>query len=273
MPGFNPALLTDYHTHTPLCRHAEGWPLEYARAASELGLAELGFADHSPMPRYFDDWRMLLEEFPRYVDAVEEARAAFPGLPIRLGLEVDYLEGQEGWIEELAGMAEWDFLIGSVHYVSPDWVIDNPAHLSRYADRPLAETWALYGRTLERAIRTRAFDFIGHADLPKKFGHRLPGDPREHRRWIDPIVQALLDTGTAFEINTAGLRKPIGECYPSLDFLRVAREAGVDLLINSDAHAPGEVGAGFAEGVALAREAGYSELVRFEKRRRTRVPF
>lgn len=247
--------------------------MEYARAAKELGLAEIGFADHSPMPQQFDDWRMLLEELPRYLDAVEEARAAFPELPIRLGLEVDYLEGQEGWVEKLAGMAEWDFLIGSVHYVTPDWVIDNPAHISRYNDRPLEEIWAIYWATLEKAIRSGAFDFIGHADLPKKFGHRLPGSLDDQRRAIEPVIQALVDTGTAIEINTAGLRKPIAECYPSAAFLRTAREAGVDLLINSDAHAPEEVGCGFAEGVQLAREAGYTELVRFEKRQKRHVAF
>jgi len=271
MKGFDYASLADYHLHTPLCRHAEGWPVEYARAARELGLAEIGFADHSPMPQFFDDWRMLLEELPRYFEAVEEARAAFPGLPIRLGLEVDYLEGQEEWIAKLAGMAEWDFLIGSVHYVTPDWAIDNPAHISRYNDRPLEEIWALYWKTLEKAIRSRAFDFIGHADLPKKFGHRLPGNEGERRRMLDPVIRALAETGTAIEINTAGLRKPIGECYPTLEFLTLAREAGIDLLLNSDAHAPAEVGAGFAEGVQLAREAGYTQLVRFEKRKKRHV--
>ena len=72
------ASLADYHTHTPLCRHAEGWPVDYARVAVERGLGELGFADHNPMPEQFDDWRMLRDELPRYFEAVEEARAQFP---------------------------------------------------------------------------------------------------------------------------------------------------------------------------------------------------
>ena len=79
--------LADYHVHTPLCHHASGWPVEYARRAVELGLGELGFADHSPMPAHFDDWRMLREDLPRYLDEVEKARAQFPQLTIRLGLE------------------------------------------------------------------------------------------------------------------------------------------------------------------------------------------
>ena len=264
--------LTDYHTHTPLCHHATGWPVEYARAALERGLAELGFADHSPMPARlepFDDWRMALSDLPRYFDAVAEARAAFPQLPIRLGLEVDYLAGHEEWIAELAGMVRWDFLIGSVHYIAPGWDVDNPAHISRFETRPVEEIWGMYFAAYEQAIRSGLFDFMGHPDLPKKFGHRPAGDLR---RFYEPVIAALAETGTAFEINTAGLRKPVGECYPALEFLRLARAAGVPLLINSDAHAPEEVGAGFETAAALARAAGYTEVVRFAGRQRQAVP-
>ncbi len=259
----------DYHTHTPLCRHAEGWPLDYVRAARERGLGEIGFSDHSPMPNEFDDWRMLLEELPQYLEAVEAARAANPGYPVRVGLEVDYIDGQEAWIEELATLAGWDYLIGSVHYIAPGWDVDNPKFISRFEDRPVEEVWGLYWGAYERAIRTGLFDFMGHPDLPKKFGHRPAGDLR---RFYEPAIAALAETGTAFEINTAGLRKPVGELYPAPGFLQLAREAGVPLLINSDAHAPDEVGAGFAEAAAAAREAGYTELLRFEKRQRRSVP-
>ena len=274
MPSSPASLLhgfTDYHTHTPLCHHAEGWPVDYARVAVERGLAELGFADHSPMPSAlepFDDWRMALADLPRYLDAVAEARAAFPQLPIRLGMEVDYIAEHEAWIEELAGMADWDFLIGSVHYIAPGWDVDNPAHLSRFTTQPVGEIWQMYFEAYERAIRSRFFDFVGHPDLPKKFGHRPEGDLR---RFYEPVIAALAETGTAFEINTAGLRKPAGECYPTLEFLKLAREAGVKMLINSDAHAPEEVGAGFETGLALAKEAGFTEVVRFKGRKRKMV--
>ena len=76
----------------------------------------------------------------------------------------------------------------------------------------------------------------------------------------------------AFEINTAGLRKPCGELYPAPGFLELAKKAGVDLLINSDAHAPDEVGAGFAEAVAAAKQAGFTHTLRFTGRERARVP-
>jgi histidinol-phosphatase (PHP family) len=258
----------DYHTHTPLCKHATGHPREYAARAVELGLPELGFSDHSPMRTPFDDWRMEWEEFPRYLEMVEEARADFPDLPIRLGLEVDYLAGHEAWIEELSKAADFDYLIGAVHYIAPGWDVDNPKHLSRYTSAGAEEVWTTYFDLYEKAIRTRLFDFMAHPDLPKKFGHRPEGDLR---RFYAPVIQALTDTDTAFEINTAGLRKPVGELYPTLEFLQIARGAGVPLLINSDAHDPAEVGADFDKAIALAREAGYTESLRFEGRARRAV--
>lgn len=258
----------DYHTHTPLCQHAVGHPREYAAAAQRLGLPELGLSDHNPMRSHFDDWRMEWEDFPRYLEMVDEARAEFPAMPIRLGLEVDYLEGGEKWIDELSGKADFDYLIGSVHYISRDWAVDDPKYIFKFTQGSVEEIWTLYFHLYEKAIRTRLFDFMGHPDLPKKFGHRPAGDLR---RYYEPVVQALADTGTAFEINTAGLRRDVKEMYPARQFLELARSANIPLLINSDAHAPNEVGADFDKAIALAKEVGYTETLFFEKRKRRAV--
>ena len=262
--------LSDYHVHTPLCHHAEGWPVELAARAIELGLGELGFADHNPMPEQFDHWRMAIGDLPRYLDEVAKARAAFPQLNIRLGLECDFLDGQEAWIEKLAGMAEWDFLIGSVHYLpGADWAVDDPQHMGRFRGRDGDEIWASYWGAYERAIRSGLFDFVAHPDLPKKFGYRPAGDLR---RYYEPVITALAETGVAFEINTAGLRKTCAELYPAPDFLTLAAQAKVPLLINSDTHAPGELCAGFAEGVGAAKAAGFTHTTRFARRERSAMP-
>jgi histidinol-phosphatase (PHP family) len=257
---------TDYHIHTTLCHHAIGTPLEYVQAAQGAGLAEIGFADHNPMPEHFDDWRMSIEDLPRYLEMVEEVRAS--GLSIRLGLECDFIEGYEWWIETLAGKADWDYLIGSVHYIAPGWDVDNPKYLSRFKDYPIEEIWALYWKHYGKCIESGLFDFVAHPDLAKKFGYRPAGDLR---RFYEPAIESLARKNLAFEINTAGLRKDAREIYPAPGFIELAREAGVPILINSDAHAPDEVGYKFDLATALARQAGYSKVCRFEKRRRIEV--
>lgn len=260
--------LADYHVHTPLCHHAAGWPVEYARRALELGFSEIGLADHNPMREQFDEWRMAIADLPRYLEEVERARAEFPQLTIRLGLECDFIEGREKWIEELATMADWDFFIGSVHYIPEGWDVDNPRHLRRHPGHA-EEIWTSYWKNFERAVRSGLYDFMGHPDLPKKFGYRPEG---ELRRFYEPAVAAMAECGVAFEINTAGLRKDCRELYPAPDFVRLAYEAGVPLLINSDAHAVAELGAGFAEAVALAKQAGYTQTARFSGRKISFVP-
>src|SRR5579859_5110227 len=160
----------DYHMHTPLCRHAVGEPTELAAQAVRLGLSEIGFSDHNPMPQDgFDEWRMNLSELDEYVARVEKARRDHPALLIKLALEVDYIPGCEEWIRELASRHPWDYLIGSVHYVSPSWAIDSPAQLAEWKGRKPIEVWTAYFERLTMAAESRLFDIIGHADLCKKF--------------------------------------------------------------------------------------------------------
>lgn len=263
------ALPPDLHMHTPLCRHASGEPAEYARHALEFGLKEIGFSDHSPMRQDdFDNWRMRFDQLDEYVEKVRKAQREFPQLTIRLALEVDYLPGQEDWIRELAARHPWDYFIGSVHYVSDSWAIDDPQQLSKWKNRDAWEVWSVYFERLKMAAETGLFEIIGHADLPKKFGFKPERD-------CTPLYESFLDAAKkhecALDVNTAGLRKDCKEIYPSRQILELAFREGIPITFGSDAHAPGEVGMNFKEALALARSVGYTECARFERRLREMV--
>lgn len=257
--------------HTPLCRHAVGEPVEYARSAIEVGLTEIGFSDHSPMRRDdFDDWRMFNNQLDQYVEKVRKAQHDCPQLTIRLALEADYLPGQEEWIRDLAARHPWDYFIGSVHYVSEDWAIDNPNKLSEWRKSDTFEVWSVYFDWLTRAAESGLFEIIGHADLPKKFGHR---PTRDCTALYDRFLSAAKKHNCAIELNTAGLRKDCKEIYPSREILLMAFQKGVPITFGSDAHAPWEVGMNFADAVSLARSVGYKECQRFAGRKRESIPF
>jgi histidinol-phosphatase (PHP family) len=265
------ALPPDYHMHTPLCRHASGEPVDYARRALEVGLTEIGFSDHSPMRRDdFDDWRMFASQLDEYVEKVRMAQRDFPQLSIRLALEVDYLPGQEDWIRELAARHPWDYLIGSVHYVSDSWAVDNPYKLSEWKNRDPWEVWSVYFDWLTMAAETGFFEIIGHADLPKKFGHK---PNRDCTPLYEKFLSAVKRHNCAIELNTAGLRKDCRQIYPSREILQLASSKGVPITFGSDAHAPEEVGMNFTEASQLARAVGYKESLRFAKRKRELVEF
>jgi histidinol-phosphatase (PHP family) len=260
------ALPADYHMHTPLCRHASGEPTELAAQAVRLGLEEIGFSDHNPMPKDdFDDWRMRAADLEAYVEKVEQARREHPELRIKLALEVDYLPGYEDWVRDLAARHPWDYLIGSVHYISPAWAIDNPHQLSEWKHRDPFEVWTAYFERLTMAVESGLFDIIGHADLCKKFCFYPKQDCTPlYRRFLE----AAQRKNVAIELNTAGLRKDCREIYPGPGLLAIAADLKVPITFGSDAHAVAEVGMNLQDAVALARSAGYTHCCHFARRKR-----
>ncbi len=261
----------DYHMHTPLCRHATGEPSDYAAQALQLGLTEIGFSDHSPMVRDdFDNWRMRSSQLDEYVEKVQRARREHPSLAIRLALEVDFIPGHEPWIRELTARQPWDYLIGSVHYVAEAWAVDDPQKLSEWKHRDAFEVWSVYFERLTAAAASGLFDIIGHADLPKKFGHR---PTRDCTPLFERFLRVAKEKNVAVELNTAGLRKECREIYPSRDFVRLMFAHNVPITFGSDAHATEEVGMNFVEAMELARGAGYTHSCRFNRRRRELAAF
>lgn len=264
---------TDYHLHTPLCHHAEGWPTDYIAPARAAGLAEIGFSEHSPMQADdFDDWRMRFSDLPRYRQEIDQARAqAGPDLPVRLGLECDFIDtpDQRRWLEQLRRAAPWDYWIGSVHYLDNGFPIDDPREAHQWSGADIDDLWQRYWRLFSTAVRTGWFSFMAHPDLIKKFGHRASGDLR---RFYEPAVQALTDADVAFEFSTAGWHKPCAEAYPADPFLQLALEAGVPIVISSDAHHPDHVGRDFHRAVRHLGQLGFTRLARFARGERTLYP-
>jgi histidinol-phosphatase (PHP family) len=198
---------------------------------------------------------------PEYVLLIEEAKA--DGLPVRLGLEMDWVPGRADDLRRLLRPYAWDVILGSVHAIGA-FQIDHGDFRDEWDRRDVGATWDEYAQCLEDLADARLADVIAHPDLPKVFGLRPPDVARLNRR----IVAAAVRGGLALEINTNGLRKAAAEIYPHPDVLREAREAGVPVTLASDAHTPDRIGAAFALGTALARDAGYDEYVAFVRRQR-----
>lgn len=260
----------DYHSHTPLCHHAEGEPEAFVDAAIAAGLTEYGISDHAPaIPEPFDDWRMLESELPEYFRWIERARArAGDRIAIRAGLECDWLKGCEPWIAELSSRYQWDYLIGSVHYLG-DWDFDHPKWLGRWAESDVEKVWEHYWKTYAEMAEAGMFDILAHPDLVKKFSF-VPGGDLD--RFYEPAIDAIAASGSVIEINTAGWHKPCAEAYPAPRFLELACSAGIGLVISSDAHAPGEVARDFPRAISLAKAAGFTETTLFDRRKRRTEP-
>lgn len=241
---------------------------DYVRRGLRLGLREIGFSDHFPLLHMEDPTlTMSLDELPLYVREVEEMRERFPRIKVRLGIEVDYLPETVDKLPPLLDAFPFDYILGSVHYVD-GWGFDDPRYSDGYDARDLFELWSRYFELLAEAAESGLFDILAHPDLIKKFGYRPREDVTElYRVCLDRVAEA----GTAVEVSTAGLRKPVGEIYPAEGFLRMCRERDIPVTLGSDSHSPGEVGEGLAAAVDLLLGVGYERLSLFHRRRRSDI--
>jgi histidinol-phosphatase (PHP family) len=201
-----------------------------------------------------------------YVDAVVAAKDL--GLPVRLGLEVDYFPESIGAVSELLDQYPFDFLIGSTHWVG-GWSIDHSDVEYEFERRGVLRAWEDYFAIEAQLAASGAVDVLAHVDVVKKRGFHLAQPPVELYR---TVVEAAAASGPAVEVSTAGLHQPAHELYPSPVFLAMFNEAGVPITLASDAHVPENTGRDFAVAIAAAGEAGYAEQLAFDAGRRSLVP-
>jgi histidinol-phosphatase (PHP family) len=264
-------VIVDYHMHLRDEReqiaHDARAVEPFVEAAHRAGVDEIGFTEHA---YYFTQLQELWSvpyqvercayDLDAYVDAVLQARER--GLPVKLGLELDYVPGLEEETLALLAPYPWDYLLGSVHFVDGLGIDGAP----RLADEVgVEEMWRRYFETLVGAARSRLFDSLSHPDLAKVFGDRVEFDYTD-------ISSAIADSGVAVEVSTAGLRKPVGELYPHPDFLSACWERGVPVTTGSDAHVPSLVGRDFDRSRELLRSAGYETVTVFDRRQARQEP-
>jgi histidinol-phosphatase (PHP family) len=196
-----------------------------------------------------------------YVRVVEAAKSA--GVPVLLGLEMDWIHGREDALREFLAPYGWDIVLGSVHYVGA-WGIDDDAFLFEWEKRDVAQTWSDYGVLMKELAESGLVDALTHPDVVKKFGHR----PADETPLHDLILAGAAVNGTAVELNSNGLRR-CGEIFPALPLVERAHALGLPITLASDAHTPELVGHAFGDLAAWARRAGYDEAVTFVDRKRT----
>jgi len=256
----------DLHNHTTRCNHAEGTIDEYIERAIELGIDIYGFSEHAPMD--FDEkYRLDFAQMDAYTTDVKDAKERYKDrIEILMGYEVDWLPGH---MDERVLNADVDYLIGSVHFIDK-WGFDNPEFLNGWKNRDIDEIWQAYFEATEAMAKSGLFDIVGHLDLIKVFKY-LP--KQDTRILAKEALKAIKKAGMVLELNTAGLRKPVKEIYPSKALLESAYELEIPITFSSDAHSPKQVGEGYESAAALAKEVGYTQAVTFRGREKELVNF
>ena len=256
----------DLHNHTTYCNHATGSMEEYIERAIELKIDIYGFSEHAPM-EFDKGYRLSFEEMRDYENDVLRLREKYKNsIKILLGYEVDYIEG---YIDERVLNAKVDYLIGSVHFLNR-WGFDNPEFIGGWQNRDIDDIWQDYFNAIRDMAKSGYFDIVGHLDLIKLFKY-MP--KRDIRVIAEEAFREIKRSNMVIELNSAGLRKPIGEIYPSKYLLLMAYELDIPITFSSDAHAVEQIGFGYDEVKRVAKEVGYTKVVTFEQRDRQLVNF
>ena len=282
-------MLTDYHMHLQpdgLTARAEAaarwdadgghlsraWIGRYARRAESRAVSEIAVTEHVHRFREARDWldnpwwrAEATEDVDAYCDALVEAREG--GLPVLVGIEMDWLAGRGDEIGAFLDGRPFDIVLGSVHWLGARGV-DHP-DFPAWKDLPAEQVWSDYLEALVAAAASGLFDVLAHPDLPKVFGHRMPP---ALDALLDEAIRAIAATGISIECSSAGLRKPITELYPEPGLLARFCAAGVPATLASDAHTPDDVARDYPTAVAALRGAGYATITRFSGRAPSQVP-
>lgn len=252
----------DAHLHTNLSPDSDVPIDDYARQAVERGIAEIAITDHvdfDPTAPAYD-----FVPFAQRERIVREAaeRWADRGLAIRFGVEITW---DRRWADDIGDHLRrhaYDFVIGSVHvYRDSPYAAENVA--AWVAGRSLREIVEPYFEEVEAGARWGRFDAMGHIDFVKRYlaPHVTAADLGAAPELYEPVLRALVDSGTALEINTSGLRQAASESYPSPAIVARYRElGGRAVTVGSDAHRSKAFAWGLADGYAAATAAGFEAL-------------
>lgn len=268
--------------------YPSGYLDKYVETALDRGATEIGFTEHlyrchesepvlgrwwedDPNPELAAEIAEIVRSerqlsLERYVEVVVDAKNR--GLPVKLGLEVDFQPGAEDKILDLLAPYPFDYLIGSVHWVGAWWP-DRKAGMKEYerlGDRAAYEKFFAAATAL---AESGLVDVLAHVDFVKRAGGKPYHPPVD---LYEKVVQAAAASATAVELSSAGLRQPIQEIYPAPLFLEMFQQADVPITLASDAHRPQDTAFELAEIVAAARSAGYTHHLRFDARKRIYVP-
>ncbi|SEN48045.1 histidinol-phosphatase (PHP family) [Amphibacillus marinus] len=259
-------ILGDYHVHTPYCPHGstDRWE-QYIIKAIELGLEEISFTEHAPLPESFEDPvpekdsamnRHALESYLAEGLTLKQQFAS--DIKINLGFELDYLEGYEfetsqflntyGEVIDDAILSVHMLRLATNHYACLDYSAD---HFGEIANQlgSTEQVYDLYYRTIEKAVCADLGKYkptrIGHLTLIEKFKQKYPLT-KDNSDQIEQILRLIKDKQYCLDINTAGLYKP--DClsiYPNKKVIQRAKELFIPLVPGSDSHEAATLTRGF----------------------------
>ena len=264
---------TNYHSHCSYCDGAD--PIEnYVREAVSKGMHAYGVSSHGPVP-FELDWSIRQEKIGEYLADIQRLQTEWQNhIEIYAGLEIDFIPGLSWWDQIGPQYRELDYVIGSVHLVDSfddgrPWEVDGDHAVFREGLKQIFKDDA-------RAAVTRYFelvrwmvmlenpDIVGHLDkikIQNIGGQYFSETAPWYRQEIEKTLKVIANMGAIVEVNTRGLYSgKTLDLYPSQWVLERIYALGIPITLNSDAHRPEELTAGFEFASQILRNIGFKQL-------------
>lgn len=231
--------LCDYHVHTTFS-DGKNTPEEVVRAAIEKGMAEIGISDHS-YTDFDESYCIKRDKIEEYKREIARLKAKYQGkIKILCGIEQDFYSEES--------TKDYDYAIGSVHYVKVGgkfYPIDESAEIFGEVCKNIfggdyiafAEE---YFNTVSQLAERKDIDIIGHFDLIAKFNENNRCFDEKNERYVAAWKKAadkLLSTNKPFEINMGAISRGYKtEPYPSDAIRAYIKDKGGKFILSSDSH-------------------------------------
>lgn len=273
----------DLHSHTCFS-HGQNTPLEMHLSATKKGIHLLGFSEHSPRPQgynYKNEYRERLNnhlnDYVNQVLAIKRNAATNPdSCQVLFGMEIDWLNGEETFINHAVKQFDFDYLIGSVHYLDHWGFDDSKKDWDMLSQEECEKLYVRYFEIWQTMLKSRMFQIAAHPDLIKIFSidqFRIWLQKPQTINLIKSSLLALRDAGMAMEISSAGLRKQCNEIYPHPILCKIAAELDISISFASDAHNNDDIAFGFSELAEYAHSFGFTKQVFFDHGQMTSLTF
>ncbi|HWK23792.1 MAG TPA: histidinol-phosphatase HisJ [Ureibacillus sp.] len=246
----------DGHIHSPFCPHGTKDSFEeYIEKAIKENFTEITFTEHAPLPHNFvdptpdKDSGMLPQHLTTYLDTVHQLKLKYKDqITIKVGLEIDYIEGFETETRALLDIAGpvLDDAILSVHFLKHNdtyTCVDFSSEVYLDIAQKVGGIEALYNLyydTVLKSIDAKLGRYkprrIGHPTLIHKF-QLAHGEEIDDNHRVTEVLTQMKEKGYELDVNSAGLSKSFcKEPYPPLDMIEYARSISLPLVFGSDAH-------------------------------------
>ncbi len=263
----------DLHMHTDSSFDGNYSALEMCASAVKNGLSVIAFTDHFDVD-FFERHNLDTRQRTSY-EGILSAREEFSDrITVMRGIEMGQPTYDVPLTEKSLARYEYDFVIGSIHNLREMPDFGDLDYKSMAAD----EIYSLLDKYFEEELilaKWNGFDTLAHLTYPMRYIVQAGRKEIELSRYdgiTDEIFKVLIANGKALEINTSGLRQPIGKTMPTENYVRRFRELGGELLtLGSDAHFTEHVGAGIDNGYEIAENCGFEYVTYFKDRKPVQI--